>query len=253
MNNPLKSIEPEKSGVIDEFLEFLPEQEEILVELPTGMHLYNLPDPNKPVTLRPMNFEDEKALASKKGEVKDAVSFLLSRCTSNLKISELTGVDMTYLMYKLREISVGSDYKILIECQHCENSDEVTLDISKDFVTVIPESELEDPRIITLPKLKKRVQVRFARQKDNAYLSEDFKNLWRFVVAIEPKEGQWITDSVIRSKVVDKLPREDAHAVIREMRRDELGLDTKFMFSCSKCKKESLTQVPVSADFFSPS
>ena len=48
------------SSVIKELLANAPLQEKITVELPSQNKFYKLIEPSSPITLRPMNFEDEK-------------------------------------------------------------------------------------------------------------------------------------------------------------------------------------------------
>ena len=77
-----------KQQIIDSILEKAPSESEIQIELPSENRAYNLPEEGSPITLRPMTFEDEKALLSASPE-EDPMNIILSRCTKNIRIMDL--------------------------------------------------------------------------------------------------------------------------------------------------------------------
>lgn len=179
-----QEITPEKQEVIDGLLKDLPEQKEIVLEFPSHGKFYKPVDVSKPITLRPLNFEDEKEIVARKDS--DPVDLILSRCLNNMSAASLISIDKAYVLVKLREISYGKIYDALITCPSCGKKGEVEIDLTDLKVNYLPE-DLEDPRKITLPTLGKEVEVRFPRSKDEKYLKTPelaATQIWRFVISI---------------------------------------------------------------------
>jgi len=235
--------------VIDNILENLPTEVETEVILPSKCKFYSLPDPASNVSVRPMTFEDEKAIASlKKSKEMNPINYLLSRCVNNLNINELLLMDKLYLLYKIREVSYGPDYKATIVCPKCASESEVNIDISKLLLNEVPD-DLSDPRKITLPVIKKEITIRFPRLREEKYINFlENKNVqfWRFIEDIDGHR-----DKKIISKVIEKLPLVDIHAIINELTRPEYGFDSRINFICGDCEAESVIEIPIGENFFS--
>ena len=242
-------MDDSKQKDIDSILENLPVILETEVSLPSKGKFYSLPDPASPVRVRPMTFEDEKSIAIlKKSDRINPINHLLSKCVINLNINDLLIMDKLYLLYKIREVSYGKDYKAVITCPKCFADSEVTIDISVLLLDEIPE-DLADPREITLPTLKKNAVVRFPRLKDEKYL--DFLEnkslqLWRFIDSIDGN-----TDKMVVSKVLEKLPIVDMHVIMNEITKPEYGLNSKINFICADCDGQSVVDIPIGENFFS--
>ena len=233
---------------VDNLLKNLPPEVEQAVELPSKGKFYNL---TEPVVVRPMTFDDEKAIISSgKGQV-DALALLLSRCVKNVNVAELLTMDRMFLFIKIRELSYGPDYHVSITCPNCGILSDVALDIREFPINEIPD-DFEDPREITLPVIGKKIKLKFPRAKDEIYFKDTdilSQNLWRFVESIED-----ITDKPVISKVITMLQSgnalEDIHTIIREINRPDFGIETKFQFGCGECSQSTLMEVPIGEDFF---
>tara|TARA_R110002051_G_scaffold285547_1_gene347830 strand:+ start:285 stop:1043 length:759 start_codon:yes stop_codon:yes gene_type:complete len=246
INGPSDNMTQE---AVDSILENLPTELETEVNLPSRCRFYTLPDPASPVSVRPMTFEDEKAIATiKKSDRMDPINYLLSKCVNNINISELLLMDKLFLLYKLREVSYGPFYKVGLTCPKCASNSEVNIDISKLLINEVPD-DLTDPRTIHLPTLKKDAIVRFPRLVDEKYLNilETKKvQFWRFV-----KDIAGHTDKKVISKVIDKLPLTDMHLLIEKLTMPEYGLDSKINYVCGDCEGESVIELPIGDNFFS--
>ena len=247
INDP--KVDNLKQEAIDGILENLPAEVETEASLPSKCKFYSLPDPASPVSVRPMTFEDEKALAMiKKSDKIDPINYLLGRCVINLNVNELLFMDKLYLLYKIREVSYGTDYKSIIECPKCASESEVNIDISKLLLNEVPD-DLTDPRKVNLPTLKKEVTLRFPRLKEEKYLNFlENKNVqfWRFIDDIDGH-----TDKQIISKVLEKMPLKDMHLIINELTKPEYGLDSKINFICGDCEVQTVVEIPIGENFFS--
>lgn len=234
-----------KQSVIDDILKELPIDTAIEVELPSECRVYQLEDPGAPITIRPMTFEDEKALVSA-GKGEDPVNLILQRCLTNLSVPNLLSMDKLYLIMKLREISYGDDYNTLLVCSHCKAENPTTVKLSQLNVNPVPD-DFEDPVTVTLPTLKKEVKIRLPRVRDEKVMSDPenaLDQLWRFVSEIDGH-----TDKSIISAVIDKLPLKDVRTILNSIKTD-FGVDTNIKFECHSCGGVTVVDLPITANFF---
>ena len=243
LNQPVN--DEAKQAVIDEILKELPTDTAVEVELPSESKVYSLEDPGAPITIRPMTFEDEKALVSA-GKGDDPVNLILQRCTTNIKIPDLLSMDKLYLIMKLREISYGDDYNTLLVCSHCKAENPTTVKLSQLNVNPVPD-DFEDPITVMLPTIKKEAKVRLPRVRDERMMMDTqtaLDQIWRFVVEIDGH-----TDKSIVAPVVDKLPLRDVRTILNAIKTD-YGVDTKIKFECNSCGGVTVVDLPIDSNFF---
>ena len=231
--------------VIDEILKELPTDTAVEVELPSECRVYKLEDPGAPITIRPMTFEDEKALVSA-GKNDDPVNLILQRCTTNIRIPDLLSMDKLYLIMKLREISYGDDYNTLLICSHCKAENPTTVKLSQLNVNPVPD-DFEDPITVMLPTLKKEAKVRLPRVRDEKMMMDTataLDQVWRFVSEIDGH-----SDKSIIARVVDKLPLRDVRTILNAIKTD-FGVDTKIKFECGSCGGVTVVDLPIDSNFF---
>jgi len=237
--------DPAKQKVIEEILKDLPVSTDIEVHLPSECKVYELEDPNMPITIRPMTFEDEKMLVSAKKD-QDPINLLLQRCVTNVKIQDLLSIDKLYLLMKLREISYGDDYKTLLICGHCKAENPTTVKLSQLNVNPVPD-DFCDPKEVTLPQLNKTVKIRLPRVRDEKMMSEienPMEHLWRFILEVDGH-----TDKSIIAAVLSKLPIRDVKTIVNCLKLD-YGVDTKVKLKCKECGGVSVLDLPIDANFF---
>ena len=233
--------------IIAKLLENVPSIEEVAIELPSRNKFYNLQDPSKPITIRPMTFNDERAMMSNKNVNVDVLNVLLSRCVSNINISDILQFDKLYLIIKLRELSYGDKYNAVIPCTNCRRDNEVNFEMAQLNVNYV-EDDLTDPQEITLPVLNKKLKVRFPRVQDESYFANSehaINNLWRFVVEFDGHSSPTLI-----SKIIPQLPLKDAHRLLESISSAKYGIDTKVRFLCNYCSHNEIMDMPVTTDFF---
>ncbi len=234
-----------KQKIIEDLLKEVPSDTALEVQLPSECRAYTLEDEDMPITVRPMTFEDEKAIVgAKKND--DPVNLVLQRCVTNIKVMDLLPMDKLYLIMKLREISYGDDYNTLLLCQECKAENPTTVKLSELNVNPVPD-DFEDPITFTLPIAKKEIKVRQPRVKDERLFMDTeqaLDQLWRFVTEIEGH-----TDKSIISAVMDKLPLKDVRTILNAI-KSEYGVDTKIKFICKDCGGVSVVDLPIDASFF---
>jgi len=236
-----------KQKIIDEILSNAPPSCEVEISLPSECIGYNLIDPEAPVTLRPMTFEDEKAIASTpKGQ--DPVNALLTRCLRNIHISELLLMDKLYVLLKLREISYGDEYTTLVVCPHCKTENQMVIKLSELNVYPVPD-DFTDPVDVLLPVINKTAKIRLPRVKDEKFIesSNVLDQLWRFVPELDGH-----SDKSLIAAVINKLPLKDSKTLINAL-KTPYGVDTKVKFSCNQCGGATVLDLPITSNFFNVS
>lgn len=234
--------------ILDDLLKNVPDSTAIEVHLPSKNKFYSLKDSSKPITLRPMTFEDEKAMLSKKNVNVDVLNILLSRCLENLDVGELLQMDKLYLIMKLREISYGDEYTANISCTGCRRDNQVKFELSQLQVNLV-EEDASNPVEVMLPVINKMVKIALPRVKDENYFSNAeyaVNNLWRFIEEVDGHESK-----ALISKLVPELPIKDIHAILRVLSGDGYGIDTKVRFVCNYCNHNEIMELPITSDFFS--
>lgn len=233
--------------IIAEILANLPGDESIPVELPSRNRFYTLLDPTKPISIRPLTFDDEKTLMTNRAGGSEALNKLVEKCVLNIKVGDILELDKLYLLMKIREISYGDEYKAAITCPSCSQENKVTFSLSNLKVNYLPK-DFTNPQEVELPVLKKKIKVRLPRVEDEGYLRNSeiaMANLWRFVEEIEGH-----AQKTIISKVIQKLPLKDAHVLMAALGSSGYGMDTNIRFACSYCSLIERMELPIGADFF---
>lgn len=232
-----------REEIISNILGEMPSTSEIIVNFPSEYKVYSKKEGE--VTLRPMTFDDEKAISLNKKE-QDPINLLLQRCLNNININELLIFDKFYSILKLRELSYGDDYNVLLICDHCKAENDLTVKLSQLNVNPVPD-DFEEPHKVTLPVIKKEALIRFPRVKDEPYIKDvtlALDNLWRFIVSIDSNE-----DKSIIAEVINKLPLVDIKTLLKAINLP-YGVDTKIKFKCKSCGGVSVTDLPINSNFF---
>jgi transcription termination factor NusB len=242
----LDKFADQRESKLDQLFGQVPTEIDSIVKLPSEGRFYA----NKvsDVTITPIRFEDEKQLAVSIRNNQNPINLIISKCAKNVEINNLLLIDKLFLLLKIREISYGNDYPASITCPECGNSSEVNIKLNDLIIKYIPQ-DIEDPREILLPKLKKKVKVRFPRVSDETYLTNQehiYDNLWRFV-----SEVDGVSDPVFVSKAIPRMHIMDVKIILNNIMRNDLGLNPKFLFECGHCGKTSQMEVPINENFFS--
>lgn len=235
-----REIEEGLSKIFDNYTSI----DEMEVLLPSKGKGYNLSTENDSVTVKSLKFEDELSLGSvKKTEYTNA---LLSRCVQGIKVQDLFLFDKIFILLKLREISVNSNYEINISCEECTEEFTVKFSLDKFPVKYVDEN-FDGTLEITLPKIQKQCVLRLPRVRDEKILtSKDLgSHLYKYVESI----GE-ITDSKVIREAIPKLPLVDSSVITANLINPPFGMETDFEFNCHKCGHSEIMRMPLSNDFF---
>lgn len=246
-----KSLSKSEVAALDEIFSESPEDSEVVADFPTRGKFYG----SKQVTIRSMVFEDEKAITA----IKDpdlAVNTIINRCVDGLDAMDLIPCDKDYLLVKIRSLTYGP-YECVITCPHCSVQGKTQINLDKMLVNKIPE-DLENPRVVDLPVIKKQALVRFPTEQDFKLFQADqtLDNLWRFILEIGGKTNpKIIQEALKRMKLMDvKALMNGVKGAFKEG-EDVIspGIDKRFNYICGSCKEQSFMEAPIGPDFFTPS
>ena len=160
-------------------------------------------------------------------------------------------MDKVYLLMKVREASYGEDYEFKVTCPECSTDVTTNVILSKHLNMVTVPDDIGDPRTITLPQLKAKVEVRFPRSKEEVLLKDTesiYRNAYKFVVSIEGNK-----DPIFISKAIKRLHIKDTKKLISEIVQSEYGVDPRFIFECPECNHSETMSIPLDIHFFSVS
>lgn len=237
-----------KDEAIDAILEFLPTETEVPILPPSENRFYKLRDASQPITVRPMTYEDERIASKAKTSGGDVLTILLDRCVKNINVNDMFIFDKIYCLLKLREATYGSDFETTATCRDCGTKSDTTINLQSVRITSMPE-DMTDPHEFTLPVVKKKVAIKFPRIRDEVYLTGDesviSKNLWRFVVSIDDNK-----DPYVITKVMEKLPIQDMHRIMKEISGGDWGIDPMVDYTCPACDSKYEMELPLNENFF---
>jgi len=213
------------------------------VEVPTKCKWYDV----NSISVRPFTFEDEKSVLSPVHKNENFLNLLLSKCVKGIDVGELFMLDRDFLVYKIKEISTGSEIRMEITCEACSKKSLLEVDLSvlksKAFTQKLPINA-------TLPELKKTIKLMPPRVKDEVYVTTFqslTSNLWRFIEEIDG-----ISDEAVINAVVSKLPVQDVHFILKTIGLKDFGLQTGLNYICA-CQHEMEVEVSLTENFFGAS
>lgn len=238
-------------------------------ELPSKGLIYDKPI-NAVVELRSMTTRDEmKRLSPTKTPYK-LLSEIIEDCMiikPDIHVYDMCIGDYEYLLHKLRVVTYGPEYKILVQCPSCGAVNEQVIDLDSLKVLEFDADEFKSLQTVHLPKSDKTVtlKIQTPRMLDDIELrKEEFKKKNKDVT-IDPTlmiTLQLVIDTVDGVKMsytdlesfINKLPAKDTNVILNTMKKmnGKVGLDTTFEVPCDQCGFDVLTFFRFTSEFFRP-
>lgn len=235
------NLTPEQLKAIDDILGDKKQDSSFVeVEVPTQCKWYDTDS----IKLRPFNFEDEKAALNPTNKNKNFLNFMLERCMEGIDIDSLYLVDRNYLAFKLKEISTGSNVTADIECTKCGRKGNLDIDLN---ILSVKSLDAELPLEVQLPEIGKTAKIMPPKVREEEYiLGVDllYNNIWRFV-----SEVGGVSDSMVITSVIEQLPVQDIHTILKAIGMSEYGMQNEINYACG-CGNEQVVEVPLSENFF---
>jgi hypothetical protein len=239
--------------------------------LPSGGKLYRgvTEDPdvlNGFIYMYPMTVKEEEILSTSRFLKSGAATrMVIDNCiASDIEAKDILLFDSNYLLFYLRSISYGDDYKFKLKCsnQSCEQEFDHTVEISKLTFEELPD-DVEEPIKVVLPKTKytvytvlprlfhsEEIYQRNLKRKKSTSDSDTrlVDNLLATIVRIttpdgeELKPGDW-------EEFLTAIPGQD-RAELKEKTDYSTGVDKLDGVVCPYCTTDYSGSIPIGVDFF---
>ena len=221
-----------------------------------------VPSTGKSITYRPYVVKEEKLLliameSQDEKQIENAVMNIIEECVeSPLDINTLTNFDVEFIFVTLRAKSVGEGIKLSPKCQHCEEINEVTLDL--DEVTIKNLKDQTDTMIKLTDDISVELQWPTMKNRhidlvDENSETETIINMMTSTIGtIYSGEEIFVTSDVPKKEVkefVESLSNEQFNQVVDVMAKAPyLSYDLKY--DCKKCGESNSIELNGLADFF---
>lgn len=225
-------------------------------------------DVPKNVTLRAMSTMDEKMRLSGSGLT--LMPDLIKNCIvspANVDTYKFPLFDIQFLMYKLRVITYGSDYKVTLRCPTCGATKEISVNLDEIPVVELPDGFTDKFTIGPLPVSGDTIECKLL----NVY---DYIEIERESRRILSKFKDYVGDPEmilnLQHKIVtvnsEEVPTYKIQSYVENMNARDLrffnieyekiaggyGLDTDMFEVCDKCGSDIEYALPMTSEFFRP-
>jgi len=242
-----------------------------LIPLPSKGHLYKNvtddPDILKGyIRMRPMTIKEEEILSTPRFlKTGSATRLIIERCCeSNIDAKDILLFDSNFLLFYLRKISYGDEYKFNITCENrfCEKKFTHELKISELTFEEL-DKDVKEPIVVKLPKSGYTVKCNMPRMfhseeifmlnrnKKKSSDDEDTRvidNLLVTTFEVLDDEGEEVHESDWND-FFEALPGLDS-AELREKTTFDTGVDNLEGVYCPYCEAEYSNPIPIGPEFF---
>lgn len=175
--------------------------------------------------------------------------------------------DYEFLLHKLRIVTYGPEYEMLVECQACGNIEEIKYDLNEEKVLDFDKAKFDQLLSLHLPKSDKDITLKFQtprilddievkaaeftkKNKDAGY---DPRKLLTFQYAIDTVDGEKKKPFDLET-FIKNLPAADSNLLEARIGKinKQIGLNTTFSYVCNKCGFDNTTFFRFGRKFFRP-
>lgn len=236
--------------------------------LPSMGRIYETPI-NPDIKLRSMTTAEEMRRLAHTEEPYKLMSDIIEACiigTAPMRVYDMCLGDYQFLLHKLRVVTYGPEYKMLIRCPKCGKLSDTSCDLDKiEVKTYNPDTLTTEVR---LPRTQKVVKIRYQtprmldkiakRKKELLKKAPNYPGDPELAITlehmIESVDGQHL-DTTRMETFVRNLPMMDTNVILKAADRlnREVGLDDAVECTCGQCGAEVKTTFRFTSEFFGPS
>ena len=223
---------------------------------------------NPEIKIRSMTTEEEMKRLGYSEQPYKVLAEIIDDCLiekPGIPVYDLCLGDYLFLLYKLRIVTYGSDYKINTRCPYCGNINTQTIDLSNLDVYEYSE-EMQKYLHLTLPVSKKKIDIKLQtprmldeiRSETNELKKKTSNSksepaiLFTTVSLIDKVDGEKL-DKVKLDAFVRHLSMKDVNYIQKSYEKINLGLVTEAECHCEGCRGDYIAPFPISGEFFGPS
>lgn len=225
---------------------------------------------NANIKLRSMTTQEEMKRLGHSPYVYKMFSNIIDDCLiekPGISAYDLCIGDYQFLLYKLRIVTYGSEYKVDSICPYCGQVNHLTIDLDKLKTNKFTDSlkkhmEFELPiskKIIKLKLQTPRILDDIAKkvkevETQSSNIESEPAILFNIISLIDTIDGQEFSEAKLET-FVRELPMRDANAILNHAKAvaTSIGIDTNTKATCVGCKNEYEFNLPITGEFFRPS
>ena len=237
--------------------------------LPSQGKIYPVPfDPK--VKLRSMTVQEEMKRMNQSKSLNETLCEIIDSCLiTELPMSayDLAVPDYEYLLHKLRIVTYGPEYKMIVGCPHCGTQQTYTANLDELKIKQFDLAEYQNNLNFTLPVCKKEIKLRvptarlqdsiqdkveeFNRQSPESKV--DMSPLFTLETMIESVDGAKMSYIELQ-ELIKHMSAADYNYIIQKMEKvnNAIGIDKRIDLKCSKCGGSLSTFFRFSTEFFRP-
>ena len=235
--------------------------------LPSKGMIYDEPiEPH--VQLRSMTTMDEMKRLSPTDTPYKVMADIIEDCMiekPKIHVYDLCLGDYQFLLHKLRTVTYGNQYKMIVSCPSCGQTVESIADLDSLDVIEFDESSYDLMRI-SLPSSNKLIDLKYQTPRDldtiafrkkemqkKTKLNVDYGLLYSTISMIKKVDGSTL-NSIALEEFVKQLPMKDVNAIIQasDKLNRKVGVDNSVIVKCGSCGYEIVTSFRITSEFFGP-
>lgn len=246
-------------------------------KLSTVQETYKLPSLGKlygegfpqDVTIRSMTTFEEKMRLGNQGFWKTMINIINSVVTEpeHFDASEMTLFDFYFLMYKMRTVSYGPTYKVLVTCPHCGKQMTSKVNLDELEVKYLPEEFTEPFTIGPLPRSGDTLQCKFVRVRDEMINERRAKEILKdhpdyigdpdYILSRTSQIAMVNSEELVPiglQMYVEKMTAMDSAYFQQAYNKavNGYGLEMNAKDVCPHCNEEVEFSLPFNSEFFRP-
>lgn len=237
--------------------------------LPSKGLIYDKPI-NPSFKIRSMTTNEEMKRLSPTGTPNKNMANIIEDCLiekPGIGVYDMCLGDYQFIIQKLRIVTYGSEYKVLVTCPTCHESfqkvinledlkiEEYDDSISKYKKIILPRSKKEIILNLQTPRMMDEVEEKKKEiEMTNTELSGDITLLLTLESLIKTVDGQTLTEPQMES-FIRKLPMMDANNILKaaDKLNGKVGIDPRINLTCPRCGHPVVGTFRYSEEFFRPS
>jgi len=239
------------------------------IPLPSGGLVYPVGHPLHgvdAVDIKAMTAKEEDILMSRALQKQGStISALLSSCLTDRRIDPKTLIsgDRLAITLGIRITGYGSQYKVNVGCQSCQQVSKQEFDIGGLDIKPLSIEPVSGGNLFefTLPMSKKRVLFHFMSGKEEEEYTATLERkqklfpgaiegavTMRLETQIDSVDG--VSDKNKISRFITSMPAGDARALRNYIESNEPGVDLEIKWNCTECGHTNKNALPMGSLFF---
>lgn len=225
------------------------------------LHDLVIPSSGQKVRFRPYLVKEEKILmmameSQDNRQIYNSIVDTITSCVQDtLDRKSLSSFDVEYIFLQIRSKSVGETSTVLIKCDGCKHSEEVTVDLSKIKIEVPKANrkiQLNDKFVIEMQYPSFDGVLEASNEGLNSQTELGFKMIAKCIKSIKTEEEVYHAKDVSEKELIEFIEsmNNEQFEKINEFLKTIPRISHDVHFNCSSCGKENNVTLEGLSDFF---